>query len=330
MRDWMKWRLAPRVFNAAGEGGGGAGGGDTQPGGGADTLQGAGADTLQGGGDAPGAKWWEDSKTYDADTQGWLAARGLTVDDPLTILPKIIQGHRNAESRIGKGIDSIMDRPAKGQDYGEWARANAEPLGLPADAGGYEVKPPADWPKDLPWDAESEAKARDIAFKFGVPPAAHQAYVAFQAQMVRDLDKAAADGLATARQAMDAELQKDWGTQLEARKTRAGQAMQALAEKAGVTVDGIQALSQTMSGASSDATVVRIFDAVAELMGDDIGVAMGRGRGQFGMTPAEARSELQRFESPEGEYGKAFAAGDRVKLAELRARREQLSKLAAG
>lgn len=326
MRDWMKWQLAPRVFSTAGEGGGG-GGEDTQPGGGADTVQGGGADTVQGGGNPPAAKWWEGlSDTH----KGYLTPKGLTVDDPVAAATKLIDIAANAEKRIGKGIDSIMDRPAAGQDYGEWARANAEALGLPADAGGYEVKPPADWPKDLPWDVENEAKARDIAFKFGVPPAAHQAYVAFQAQMVRDLDKAAADGLAAARQAMDAELQKDWGTQLEARKTRAGQAMQTLAEKAGLTVDGIQALSQTMSGATSDATVVRIFDVVAEAMGDDTGVSMGRGQGQFGMTPAEARSELQRFESPEGEYGKAFAAGDRVKLAELRARREQLSKLAAG
>lgn len=327
MLDWMKWQLAPRVFSAAGEGGGG-GGEDTQAGGGTDTVPGGGGtDTVEGGGDPPAAKWWEGlSETH----KGYLTPKGLTVDDPVAAATKLIDIAANAEKRIGKGLDSIMDRPAKGQDYGEWARANAEALGLPKEAGGYEVKPPADWPKDLEWDGANEAKARDIAFKFGVPPAAHQAYIALQTQIVRDLDRAAADGLAQARQAMDAELQKDWGDQLEARKARAGQTMRILAEKAGVTTDGIQALSQTLSGASSDATVLRIIDVVAEMMGDDTGIAMGRGPGQFGMTPAEARAELKRFEGPEGEYGKAFAAGDRVKLAELRARREQLSKLAAG
>jgi hypothetical protein len=128
---------------------------------------------------------------------------------------------------------------------------------------------------------------------------------------------------------MDAELRRDWGDQLEARKTRATQAMQTIAEKAGMTEAHIQALSQTMAGASSDAAVIRLMDVVAEMMADDTGIAMGRGDKRFSMTPAEARAELARFEGPEGEYGKAFAAGDRVKLQELRDRREQLSKLAA-
>lgn len=276
----------------------------------------------------PAAKWFEDSKRFDPDTQKWLAARGLTVDDPMEVLPKVIQGHRNAESRLGKGVDSIMDKPAKDQPYADWARANAEALGLPADANGYEVKPPENWPKDLPWNDAGEKAARELALAHGVPPAAHQAYIALQAKLVMDLEKSATDGMNKARDEMTAELQKDWGDQTAARSLRAGQTMQAIAEKAGMTAEHIQALSQTMSGATSDAAVIRMMDVVAEMMADDKGVGMGRGNGQFGMTPAEARAELAKFEGPDGDYGKAFAADNQRLLAELRPKREQLSKLA--
>lgn len=274
---------------------------------------------------APEAKWWEGLAEHQ---RAYLTPKGLTVDDPMQALPKIIDIAANAEKRIGKGIDSIMDKPAKDQAFADWARANAEALGLPADANGYEVKPPENWPKDLPWNDVGEKAAREVALAHGVHPAAHQAYINLQAQMVMELEKSATEGLNKARAEMTAELQKEWGDQTEARKLRAGQTMQAIAEQAGMTAEHIQALSQTMSGATSDAAVIRLMDVVAEMMADDKGIAMGRGSSQFGMTPAEARAELARFQSPEGEYGKAFAAGDQRKLAELRGKREQLSKLA--
>lgn len=279
---------------------------------------------------AGGAKWWEDDKTYDADTRNWLAARGLTEDDPLAVLPKAIKGHRAAEARIGKGLDSIMDRPAKGQSWADWAAANADALGLPAEAKAYAVEAPKDWPKDIPWDAAREERIREIAFKHRIPAEAHQAYVGAYAETVKEIYAEAEKGLSQARTEMDTDLRRDWGQQLEARKTRAAQAMQTLAEKAGMTADHIEALSQTMSGASSDATVIRIFDVVAEILGDDTGFAMGRGAQKFGMTPAEARAELARFEGPEGEYGKALAESNMAKLAELKARRNELHRLAAG
>lgn len=279
------------------------------------------------GGEAPAAKWWEG---LSDPHKAYLTPKGLTVDDPLQALPKLIDIAANAEKRIGKGLDSIIDRPAKGQDYGEWARANAEALGLPADAAGYEVKPPSDWPKDLPWDSAAEGAAREIALKHGVPKAAHDAYVTFQADAMKRLAAEADAGSAKAKAEMMAELQRDWGGQVQAKVTLAQQAAQVLAEKAGLTSEGVEALSQTLSAKTGDAGVIRIFAAVAEMMGDDSGFAMGRGAQTLGTTPAEARAEIARFESADGEYGKAFKAGDQVALAGLKAKRDQLYKLAAG
>lgn len=321
---WLKQR---RVFNAE-DGAGGGGGTETTTG--TETTAGQTTQTTEATTTTTGeasAKWWEG---LSDPHKSYLTPKGLTLDDPVATATKLIDIASNAEKRIGKGLDAIMDRPAKGQDYGEWARANAEVLGLPAETAGYEVKAPQDWPKDLPWDAENEAKAREIAFKYGVPPEAHKAYIGFQAEIVRGMDKAAAEQLDMARNAMMTDLQKDWGTQTQAKVTRASQAMQFVAEKAGITVEGIQALSQTMSAKTGDAGVLRIFDTIAELMADDQGFAMGRGQQQLGMTAAEARAELKTFMGANGEYGRAFAAGDQKKMAELRPRREHLSKLAAG
>lgn len=273
------------------------------------------------------AKWWE---TLSDPHKAYLTPKGLAVDDPMQALPRLIDIAANAEKRIGKGLDSILDKPAKDQPYGEWARANAEALGLPKDEGGYEIKPPADWPKDIPWDSANEAKMRTIALQHGVPPAAHAAYIGAYAEIVKQIDADATRGLEEARTKMREDLQKDWGAQTEAKMTQARQAFQFLAEKAGLGTDGIQAASQALAAKTGDAGVLRLFAAVADLMSDDTGFAMARGQQTLGMTPAEARAELARFESPEGEYGKAYKAGDMRRMAELRAKRDQLSKLAAG
>lgn len=276
---------------------------------------------------APAAKWWE---KLPEQQRAYLTPKGLTTDDPMEALPRLIEIAAHAEKRIGKGLDSIIEKPAKGQSYADWARANAEALGLPAEAAAYEVKPPADWPKDLPWNAEGEAKARELAFKYGIPREAHEAYIGLQAQMVREMDEAATKGIAEAREAMMTDLRRDWGTQTDAKLTQARQAMQYLAEQAGIGNDGIEALAATLSAKTGDAGVMRIFAKVAELMAEDTGFAVGRGQQSFGMTPAEARAEIARFEAPDGPYGKAFANNDMRQLAALKAKRDELYKIAAG
>ncbi|HMO07036.1 MAG TPA: hypothetical protein PKD10_05230 [Paracoccaceae bacterium] len=280
-----------------------------------------------GGGDPPAARWWEKSD-YTQEERDWLAARGLTEDDPLAVLPKIVKGHRAAEQRIGKGLDSILDRPAKDQPIGDWLRANAEALGLPADAAGYEVRPPADWPKDVAWDAELEASARAHAHAMGVPKAAHEGYVKLFADKMMAFDRASREGLAQAREAMMADLRKDYGEQTGVVVTRAQQAMQVLAEKAGLGADQVQAAVQVLSEKQGDAGVIRLFAAVGELMGEDAAVALGGG-GPLTDTPAQARQQLAEFVKPGGEWAKATAEADHATIARLRPVFERLAKLAS-
>lgn len=275
-----------------------------------------------------GSPWWQ-SSAFSAEEQQWLTARGLTKDDPAEVMPLLVKGHRSAEQRLGKGIDAIMDRPAKDQKIGEWLRANAATLGLPDKEDGYAVQPPRDWPKDLPWDADFEARARKIAFEQGVPPDLHKAYVELYAGKMKGLHDAVTQDLAVARDKMMGELRSEWGDQTDARITLAKQGLQAVATQAGLGSEQLDSVIQLLSEKTGDAGVLKLFATLGGMMSEDSLKGGGRG-GALAMTPAEARAELAKFEAPDGEYGKAFATNNVADLKRLAPRREMLTKLAAG
>lgn len=277
---------------------------------------------------APAAKWW-DAKDYSDEERAWIAARGLAEDDPTKIIPKLVKGHRSAEQRIGKGLDQIMEKPGKDTPLPKWLADNRAALGLPDKEDAYAAAQPKDWPKDMAWDADLEATARKIAFDNAIPPEVHQAYVAAFAEKMRAIDQTSAEGLAQAKAAMMTDLQKDFGPQTPAVIANARRAAEWAAGQAGIGTEELERVSAVLAKDTGDAGVIRLFAAIGKAMGEDAAVGMGQGGG-LTMTPAEARAELARFESPEGDYGKAYASGDATKLAELRARRNQLSKIAAG
>ncbi|MEO0681978.1 MAG: hypothetical protein AAF192_16365, partial [Pseudomonadota bacterium] len=105
-------------------------------------------------------------------------------------------------------------------------------------------------------------------------------------------------------------------------------ALGALAEEAGLDGDSLAASVQLMSERAGDAAVMKLFWTMASKLGE-AGVETGGGGGG-GYTPERARAELAAFIGPEGEYGKAYAAGDARKLRELDGQRERLERLAAG
>lgn len=312
--------LFPRVlrlplFNVADPGAGGGGGGD----------EAAAAAAAAAAANPPG-KWFE-AADYSDEERSWLTAKGMAEEDPTKVLPKLVKGHRSAEQRIGKGLDSIMDRPAKDQPYAEWAKANGAALGLPETAEGYTAEPPADWPKDLPWDTGLEARARQMAFDMGAPPDLHKAYVGLFAEHVKGLEAAATEGMAKAKADLDTELLRDFGDQTEAVKARARQGAALLAEKAGLGADGLAAISQLLHDKTGDASVIRLFNAVGELAGED--ALLGRGGGGLGMTAADAKAEFDKLHAAGGEWYQAVATGDRPAQARLKVKIDQLARVMA-
>lgn len=274
------------------------------------------------------AKWWE-GDAYTPEEKQWLAARGLTEDDPLAAIPKMVKGHRAAEQRIGKGLDTILDKPGKDEPFTEWVAKNREALGVPADEKGYDVKRPETWPKDAPWNEASEAKVRQVGVKYGLRPEAVQELI----------DIAAADALSTYQEAqglgdkakkdlMDA-LHADHGDKVPAILLKARQGAEAVAQKAGIGADVVANLSDTLTDKIGDANVIRFMAAIGDMLGDDGALGLGKG-GSLTQTPADARAELAQLRSPEGAYYKATATGNRAEIARLQPTIDRLTKIASG
>lgn len=276
-----------------------------------------------------GSKWWEDEKNYSADEQQWLTAKGLADEDITPHIPKLIKGWRSAEQRLGRPADQIIDRPGKDVSVSEWMRENREVFGLPEDAKGYEIKAPEDWPKDAQWDGELENEIRTIAFEESVGPGALQRFTeAYAGRVMKYLDDADQE-LQQANTEMRAALQKDLGNQVDA-KIRVGQkALEAFAQKAGVGQDEILLAVKSLSKETGDANAMRIFIAAGEMMGDDVlGEDFASTGSSFGMTPADARAELEKMKAPDGDWYKAVGSGNRAEIERLKPQMDRLAKIA--
>lgn len=277
---------------------------------------------------APAPKWFEGGDLLTADERAWLGAKGLTLDDPAEAAAKLLRGHRSAEQFIGKGVEKIIERPADGQDYGEWARANAKALGLPDAPEGYDLAPPDSWPKDMPWDAGFEAQFREFAHKSGMPPAMAKAAVGIYAGKMQALAADADAKFAEANTKMMAELERDYGEKMPAVLARAKQGAQAIAEKAGFDAEALASLTNRITkDAGGDAMAIKFMAAIGELLGEDAGVGLGNGNGNgFGPTRADAEAALADFTKADGEWARASAARDQTAIARLRPKFDQLTK----
>ena len=274
------------------------------------------------------AKWWQGERFADPARQ-YLTAKGLTVDDPLEALQKTVDIAANAEKRIGKGLDSILDKPAKGEAYPDWVAKNREALGLPKDETGYEVAKPEAWPKDAPWNAAGEAKVKAVAVKYGIPKEAVQELVNIQAEDALASYNETASMTTKAKAELMAELEKDYGDQTPKVMHEARLGAQFIGEKAGLSTEAIANLADVLTDKTGDANAIRAFRVIGQMLGDDSAVGMGRGGG-LTTTPAEARAEIARQRSPDGDYAKAVKAGDRAEIARLQPTIDRLTRIAAG
>lgn len=293
--------------------------------------EGAGGAGAAGGGAGGGAaeKWWQGADYSDEERQ-WLTARGLTEDDPAKVVPKLVKGHRAAEQRLGRGVDSVIDRPKDGQTLADWMREQKDVFGLPAAEADYKLDRPKDLPESVAWNGDLEAKARKVAFDQGMTGGQLQAMTELYAGVVSDMGKQADAEFAAANQQMMAALERDWGKETPARLAQARQAAGVLAEKAGLDAAGIEAVSSVLSlKAGGDAAAIRMFAALGEMMGEDRLVA-GSGTSGLGLTPVEARARAAQMRSPDGAWAKAVASNDRAEIARLRPEIERLDKIGAG
>ncbi|AQS46544.1 hypothetical protein BMG03_01055 [Thioclava nitratireducens] len=280
--------------------------------------------------DPPAAKWFEDEKMLDAEDREWLKSRGLTLDDPKEAIPKLVRGHRSAEKHIGRGVDKILEKPAEGESYADWAKKNAEALGLPKEIDGYEVAKPENWAKDAPWDTDLEAQAKKIAHEQGVPPAALNQFVALYAGKVAALSSDAEESYKQANAKMMEDLHSEYGAQAQAVMAKAQQVASFAAEKIGLDQESLEAVIGRLSKDMGDAQTIRFMNVFAEAIGEDSGIGLGKGASS-GLTGSrsDAQAALSDFMKADGEWAKASAAGDRATIERLRPKFDQLTKAVA-
>jgi hypothetical protein len=275
---------------------------------------------------APGPGWLT---ALPDDLRTFVTAKGVTSDDPAEALAKLLPMHRSAEQRIGKGLDKILERPAEGQAWADWARANAAALGLPDTEDGYQIEKPEFWPKDAPWDDAQVAAARKIAHEHGVPPSALSALVEMQARHVQAINEGLETQIRAANEKLGQQLKTEWGAEYDRKLAMAQQGATRLAEAAGLAPDAIEAFTAALAPKTGDAVVMRMFAAVGELMGEDTAVGLGQGGG-LAISPEEARAELDASFGADSAWAKAAAARDHATLARLKPRYEQLVRAATG
>lgn len=326
-----KW-LNIRFFSPAGEGegGGGAGddtvaggGGQDTVGGGSDTTTGSGGnDTVDAGGGGP--RWFE-ADSIKGDTAEYLKRSGLTLDDPAEAAIKAAEMARNAQARLGHNPDDLFLKPKEGE-VASWLKENRELLGIPENAEGYTIEKPKDFKGT--WDKELADKLRGTAAEIGLSQDQAAAIAAMAAAHVGEEIQKVETDLQSAHSEVSDALKQDWGDQYTTKVGQAKQVVEALAQAAGMDAEATQNAVTAVAEKTGDANAIRMFSELAGLVGNDNALNITTG-GNGAMTPAEARAEISKLKSPDGEYFKAVNAGDRAKMKELQPRLEQLAKIAA-
>ena len=243
-----------------------------------------------------------------------LTKKGLTIEDREEAFAKTLEMYGAAEKRLGGSPNDLIGKPKDPAKLGEWMRENAETLGLPKEAEGYAIGD-LTLPEGMTRDTDLEAAVQKIAFDHGVPPAAHKAMVEAYAERMGTLFSGVDEDLAVANQKMETELKGDWGNQYGAKVQQAQQAFSLLAQQAKLDADTQTAMFASLKEKGGDASVMRLFAAVGAMMGED-SLAQGTAPA-LAMTPADARATAAQMRSPDGDYGKAYAKGDRAEMARL-------------
>jgi hypothetical protein len=272
----------------------------------------------------PASAWWQ-GEAFQPYSE-FLTAKGLTIDDPAEAAARAVKGWQSAEKHLGRPADALIQKPKEGQALAEWMRENAGIFGLPESPEKYELKAPK-MPEGVGWDATLEAKARAVAHANGVPPAALQAMTEVYAAHIGEVAQEAQNGIAAANQAMLADLMKDWGHNTPHMMAVAQQAAQAIGQKAGLSPEGLAGVAMVLKEKVGDAGVMKIFATIGEMMGED--TLQTGGTQSLGMTPQQAAAQLRAMDAPDGEYGRAYARGDRAEMARLQDKRNALIRIAA-
>lgn len=250
--------------------------------------------------------------SYDADTRGWLENRGLTKLDAKDALPKIIDGFRNAEKKLGVPSDQMLrlpaDRAAEGAMTDVWNK-----LGRPDESGGYTL--PTDAGGD---DKDFEDWARGKFHGRGLTQ--DQASGLYQ-DFTEMIATATTQNETEAQLENDvsvADLKREWGNTYERNLEVARGAIRALGADNGVV--------DTMEELMGYPSVIKLFNNIGQKIGEDRFASGDTNSGIPGMpsTPVAAQARINELKNDTA-FVKKYNAGD----TEARKLMTNLHKIAA-
>lgn len=248
--------------------------------------------------------WFE---TFDAETKGYLQARGLDKLKPVEALTKTIQAHRNAESKLGVPADRVVRWPEEGDTEG-WRGLHSR-LGVPEKPEGYDFS-------NLKFSDGASAEdafikfMRDAAYELNVPKGTAEAL----AKKFLDFGEVA-EKEENAKVALDAQvaaqtLQTSLGANYERNKFIADRAASLL----GVSVDALNALAKA-------ASFPQVMDGLLKIgikMGEASLLGIGdNGPGNGPMTREQAMSQ-KRDLMADKDWVARWGRGDKAAVDQIR------------
>jgi hypothetical protein len=164
---------------------------------------------------SPAWTWADETGKF---SDGWLEKAGFKDDPTLSTirdLPGLARAYKETKSMVGRKLTPPDERSTPEQ-VAEWRRV----VGAPDNPEDYGTLKPDKFPDEM-WSPDIEKAAIELAHKHHLPPAVLKEFATLQAEGTRAAYereiKAAQDRLAAGQ----AELQKEWGGQVERRASEA-------------------------------------------------------------------------------------------------------------
>ncbi len=173
--------------------------------------------------------------------------------------------------------------PADNASESEWESYYAD-IGRPAEAGGYELAPPAEFPKEL-YSEELEQNYRTLAHQVGLTPkqakVIYDGYLKANQEMIAGM--VAAETAAKAK--VNQELKQEWGDQYDEKLANANLVIQAVGGKDTIVAKSLADKDPIWNHPA----LARFLAAIGEQMRESEFVRGGGGGGKPALTE-EART----------------------------------------
>lgn len=251
--------------------------------------------------------------TPDAETLGYLQARGLDKLTPDKAALEAVKAHREAEKLIGAPADQLLRLPKDANDAKAWNDVYKK-LGVPEKADEYDFSS-IKYPDGNKLTDEETAELRSIAADLKL---SKNGAILLGQKLLAIAEKGGASAKAEYEGKLAADVQtlkSNWGSNYAANELTAKAAM----EKMGFSPDDITALTKVVGHAK----IMEGFRNIGARMGEDKFITSQR-PGGGAMTAQEAQFKMEQLRN-DSAWVERFSKGDALAHREF----EDLTKLIA-